>query len=191
MPADLVAALLAVTGQHRAGFRDHVLYSIALGTGLREHEIAALDVGDVFDGVRVARRIRLRVWKRPRRPELDDPERQIVALPDGTFYKLDKWIRIQPAPLELGRALFLSERGQRLSTRAIRHNLRTWQARAGIAPPFSFHHLRHTAIDLMRQRTRDLALVQRFARHSDIRTTGRYMHPSIDELTRAVREQPS
>ena len=31
-------ALLKVTGEHRAGFRDHVLYAMALGTGLREHD---------------------------------------------------------------------------------------------------------------------------------------------------------
>jgi integrase len=38
---------------------------VALGTGLREHEIAALDVGDVLheDG-RVRRRITLRTFKR-------------------------------------------------------------------------------------------------------------------------------
>ena len=35
-------ALLKVTGEHRAGFRDHVLYAMALGTGLREHELIAL-----------------------------------------------------------------------------------------------------------------------------------------------------
>ena len=38
-------ALLKVTGEHRAGFRDHVLYAMALGTGLREHELIALSVG--------------------------------------------------------------------------------------------------------------------------------------------------
>jgi integrase len=37
-------ALLKVTGEHRAGFRDHVLYAMALGTGLREHELIALSV---------------------------------------------------------------------------------------------------------------------------------------------------
>lgn len=41
-------ALLKVTGEHRAGYRDHVLYAMALGTGLREHELIALTVGDVF-----------------------------------------------------------------------------------------------------------------------------------------------
>ena len=34
--------LLQVTGEHRAGFRDHMIVSLALGTGLRMHEIAAL-----------------------------------------------------------------------------------------------------------------------------------------------------
>jgi len=42
--------LLKVTGEHKAGFRDHVLFSLALGTGLRDHELLALDVGDVFGG---------------------------------------------------------------------------------------------------------------------------------------------
>lgn len=59
------ATLLKVTGEHRDGFRDHCIFAVALGTGLREHEIAALDVRDVLheDG-RVRRRIALRIFKR-------------------------------------------------------------------------------------------------------------------------------
>ncbi len=51
------ATLLKVTGEHRDGFRDHVIFAVALRTGLREHEIAALDVGDVLhDDGRVRRK---------------------------------------------------------------------------------------------------------------------------------------
>ena len=58
-------ALLKVTGQHVAGWRDHCIFSLAMGTGLREHEILALDVGDVFDDAgRAKRRVALRVFKR-------------------------------------------------------------------------------------------------------------------------------
>lgn len=32
--------LLKVTNEHRAGYRDHMLYALALGTGLREHELS-------------------------------------------------------------------------------------------------------------------------------------------------------
>ena len=57
--------LLKLTGEHRRGFRDHVILSIALGTALREHEIAALDVGDIVnEHGRIRRRVPLRVFKR-------------------------------------------------------------------------------------------------------------------------------
>jgi integrase len=56
-------ALLKVTSEHRAGFRDHVLYAMALGTGLREHELIALTVGDVFRDGRHRRRLLLSVFK--------------------------------------------------------------------------------------------------------------------------------
>jgi hypothetical protein len=35
------AKVLKVTGEHARGFRDHVLFALALGTGLREHEALA------------------------------------------------------------------------------------------------------------------------------------------------------
>ena len=41
--------ILKTTGEHHDGFRDHVLISLALGTEPREHELLALDMGDVFD----------------------------------------------------------------------------------------------------------------------------------------------
>ncbi|HXG45258.1 MAG TPA: hypothetical protein VNJ71_10930 [Gemmatimonadales bacterium] len=79
--------LLKVTGEHRDGFRDHVIFAVALGTGLREHEIAALDVGDVLhqDG-RLKRRIALRTFKR----SSTEPATQEVCIPDSLFYKLGK-----------------------------------------------------------------------------------------------------
>jgi site-specific recombinase XerD len=44
---DEAERLLEVTGQHVDGFRDHVIFQLALATGLREHEIVGLNVGDV------------------------------------------------------------------------------------------------------------------------------------------------
>ena len=81
--------LLRVTGQRLDGFRDHVIYSVALGAGLREHEIVALNIGDVFDEAGHARRrLRLRVFKRAS----EDPAPQEVMLPDLVRAKLEKLI---------------------------------------------------------------------------------------------------
>ncbi|NOU26371.1 MAG: site-specific integrase, partial [Polyangiaceae bacterium] len=83
------ARVLKVTGEHRDGFRDHVILSVALGTALRQHEIAALDVGDIVaDDGRVRRRIALRVFKR----SSAHPAPQQVFLPDATWYKLTKFL---------------------------------------------------------------------------------------------------
>ena len=60
------AAILAATAVHR---RDHVIYSLALGTGLRLAEIVGLNVGDVF-AVDGSPRSRVRV-----RPEMADHRR--------------------------------------------------------------------------------------------------------------------
>jgi integrase len=54
--------LLKVTGEHRAGYRDHLLYAMALGTGLREHELIALSLGDVFRDGKPRRRLLLSVF---------------------------------------------------------------------------------------------------------------------------------
>ena len=52
--------LLAVTAQAPRP-RDHVLFSMALGTGLRLSELLALNVGDITsDGVAIRTRVRLR-----------------------------------------------------------------------------------------------------------------------------------
>jgi len=59
--------LLKVTGEHRAGYRDQVLYAMALGTGLREHELIALSVGDVFRDGRPRKRLLLSVFKAAQR----------------------------------------------------------------------------------------------------------------------------
>lgn len=62
---------MKVTGEHRAGYRDHVIFAVALGAGLREHELLALDVGDVFDedGRAEGHPARVQAQRRPvRRP---------------------------------------------------------------------------------------------------------------------------
>jgi len=184
------ANVLRATGEHRAGFRDHVLLSLALGTALREHEIAALDVGDVLheDG-RVRRRITLRVFKR----SSAHPATQDVFLPDATWYKLGKflaWKRGRGESLEPAAPLFVSRRKKRIATRTLRYLFHLWQDRAGLDRRFNFHALRHSALTNLYRRTRDIRVVQRVARHKSVDTTTIYAAPTDEDILRAVRELP-
>ena len=184
------AKLLKVTGEHARGYRDHVLIATSLGTGLREHELLALDVGDIFnDDGKARRRVQLRVFKRSN----DDASSQQVFLPDALRAKLEKlyrWKKRRGESLAGEAPLFVSRNGNRLSDRQLRHLFHQWQERAGFDRRLSFHALRHTCMTTLYRRTRDLRVVQRAARHRSIVSTAIYTHVGDQQLLEALREQP-
>lgn len=180
-------ALLRVTGQHVAGWRDHCIYSLAMGTGLRQHEMLALDVGDVFDeGGRAKRRVALRVFKRSAK----EPAPQEVLLPDAVRAKLEKLLATRKRAGEAitpATPVFVSRLGRRLSARQLREAFAVWQKRAGFERHLSVHVLRHSACSSVYRQSKDLRLTQKFARHKSVVTTSIYTHPTDDELLRAVQ----
>jgi len=184
------ADLLRVTGLRKDGFRDHVIFSIALGTGLREHEILALNVGQVFTPAgRARRRLVLQVFKRSNR----DVSMQEVLTPDTLRAKLEKllaWKRSEGQPVEANAPLFLSRNGDRLSPRQLRELFAKWQREAGFDRRFSFHALRHTACTNLYRGTRDIRVTQRFARHKSVTSTAIYTHPTDEDMARAVAQLP-
>ncbi len=196
------ARLLKVSGKHVDGFRDHVIFALALGCALRESEIVGLDVGDVSpDGLKVRRVVQLRVYKRA--GENVDPKDQRIYLTDGVYYKLQKYLRSRyrnhtPVGTE---PLFQATRsnqnggrgGGRMSTRRLRELFVEWQIAADFdaKPLYNFHSLRHTAITNVRRKTKDIRIAQKVARHANIATTVRYEHASDQEMLDAVKAMRS
>ena len=181
--------LLKVTGQRLDGFRDHLLYSLALATGLRQHELLALNVGDVLpeNSDRVRRRLPLRVFKGSR----NESDPQEVILPELVREKIKKFLDVRKrdgAVLSSSTPLFLSRIGRRLSARQVRDTFAQWQKRAGFERLFHFHSLRHAACTNLYRRTKDLRLTQRFGRHKSVLTTTIYTHPSDEDLLRSVQD---
>jgi integrase/recombinase XerC len=179
--------LLKISGQHAEDFRDHMIFSLALGCALREHEIVALDVRDVADerGLKAKRAIDLRVFKGSRR----EKGVQRVHVPDGTYYKLEKYLRARflnwkPMATE---PLFPTRQSARLSTRRLREMFAEWQQRAGFDHHYKFHALRHTSLTNVYRATKNIRLVQRVARHASLNTTVIYEHASDGDVAAAVR----
>src|SRR5688572_21656941 len=150
-------ALLTTTGDRVAGWRDHVLYALALGTALREHEVLALDVGDVFHTDHRARgRVQLRVFKESN----PDPKTQQVLLSRTLRAKLERYLarRIDAGEVIVpDTPLFPSRERDRLSSRQLRTAFVRWQESAGFERRLHFHAVRHTAITAFYRKTRDLA----------------------------------
>jgi len=182
LTADEMQALLRVTAGHP---RDHVIFSLALGTGLRLGELVGLDVGDLFFPTgqpRLRVRVRAEIAKRGRAGDVFLPDALAPKLTAFWRYKIVQHESLDPhAPLLCG----LSRR--RISTRRIQVLFREWQERAGFDRPYCFHTLRHTAVTNVYRASRDLFLAQRFARHASPLTTTIYTHPSDEELRDRVR----
>ncbi len=121
--------------------RDHLIYSLALGTGLRLAEIVGLDVGDGYttDG-KPKSRVRLR-------PEIAKGGRAgDVFVPDALAAKLRRFWRHKATRREGLRPedpLFCSQSRTRISPRRVQFAFRTWQIKAGFDRLYPFHCLRH------------------------------------------------
>jgi integrase len=165
--------------------RDHVIISLALGTGLRLAEIVGLNVGDVFapDGMpRVRVRVRAAIAKGGRAADVFLPERLVAKL--KRFWR---WKRERRESMETDAPLFANQSRRRISKRRVQHAWTGWQRRAGFDRSYGFHALRHTAVTNVYRASRDLFLAQRFARHASPLTTTVYTHPSDEDARRSLR----
>jgi site-specific recombinase XerC len=182
LTTDEQRAVLRVT---QTNVRDHLIISLALGTGLRLAEIVGLDVGDVFapDGTPRGRvRVRAAIAKGGRAADVFLPDRLVAKL--KRFWR---WKRARAENLSPAAPLFANQSGRRISKRRVQFAWATWQRRAGFDRIYSFHCLRHSSISAVYAMTHDLFLAQRFARHLSPLTTTVYTHPSDEDVQRHLR----
>ncbi|MCI0568732.1 MAG: site-specific integrase [Acidobacteria bacterium] len=121
--------------------RDHLIYSLALGTGLRLAEI--VDIGDVYIDDRTPRtrlRIRPEIAKGGRRGDVFLPDALMGKLRRFWTHKALRWEGLQPQD-----PLFCSQSRVRISKRRVQFAFRTWQVKAGFDRLYPFHALRHYA----------------------------------------------
>jgi len=174
------AEQVAILRASANNLRDHLIYSLALGTGLRLAEIVGMNVGEVYtpDG-KPRNRVRLRA-------EIVEGGRVgDVFLPAALSAKLRRFWRHKATRREGLRPedpLLCSQSRTRISPRRVQFAFRTWQVKAGFDRLYPLHALRHTAITNVYRASRDLFLAQRFARHVSHLTTTVSTHPSDEEI---------
>ena len=159
--------------------RDRAIAKMLFYSGLRIGELTKLDVEDVPISARKGKVI-VRSGK-------GDAYRE-VALNAEVREALERWLveRRKNYPSGEEAALFLSQRGKRLSTRAVDFIVRRIGEEAALEEPLSAHALRHTCMTNLVRAGYDLVLVAEIAGHKRLETTRRYSLPSAADREAAM-----
>ena len=171
---DLIAATHSPSNPQ--ALRETAIVELLYGTGARISEIVSLNVSDVMkiDGGEVAN---LR---------LTGKGGKVRVVPLGTFARaaLDQYlVRIRPALINKDReALFLNDRGGRLSRQSMWTMVSEAAKRAQIPTEVSPHSLRHSYATHLLDGGADVRVVQELLGHSSVTTTQIYTLVTIDKL---------
>ena len=176
LPVDDVLALLEATrvDDSPRGLRDAALLELLYATGARISEAVGLDVDDVMSaGATVLLR------GKGGKDRLVPVGRHALAAVDAYL------VRGRPALLAAGRgtpALFLNNRGGRLSRQSAWTVLRLAAERAGLPADISPHTLRHSFATHLLDGGADVRVVQELLGHASVTTTQIYTLVTVDRL---------
>ena len=157
-------------------------------TGLRVSELASVRIGDLtLSGATPV------VWvvggKGRKRGPGDRPEREPVTLSRLLVRHLRdylKWKKLVGEGTDPTDHLFLSNRGQQISVRAVQMIFKRACSAGGLPAYYSVHSLRHSWGTYLYAKTKNLRLVQKELRHKNIQTTTVYADVTPEEAARAV-----
>jgi len=144
--------------------RDRVIVELFLGTGIRLQELVSLDIDDVDLDAK-----HLRICAKGNVP-------QVRFLKSNLRSLLRRYLAERRKHGTADAALFLSNRGTRISSRQVANRVKFWLAEAGIEKSLGPHGLRHSFATHLYAVTSDLLVVKRALGHRDISTTEIYTH---------------
>jgi len=173
LDVDEMSQLLRPAGTDPLALRDAAMLELMYSSGLRLAELVGLNLDDVDRGDAL-----LRVTgKGSKQRDLPVGRQALRALAD--------WLRARPGlatPEEP--ALFVSQRGRRLSPRAVQKRFRERGITAGLARGVHPHMLRHSFASHLLESSGDLRAVQELLGHADISTTQIYTHLDFQHLAK-------
>jgi integrase/recombinase XerC len=171
LDADRMARLLDIKGDGAIVDRDRAMLELLYSSGLRLAELIDLNVGDIDPNDAT-----VQVTGKGNKD-------RIVPVGRKALQALTSWHKSRPAMATADeKALFVSNRGQRLSPRSVQARVSYWAKRQGIDSKVYPHLFRHSFATHMLESSHDLRGVQELLGHTNISTTQVYTHLDFQHL---------
>ena len=173
LSVDEISALFDFDASDPFGARDLAILELFYSSGLRLSELSALE----RDGVD-RQQGEVRVMGK-------GSKERIVPVGRKALQALDHWLSLRGEVAATGEtALFVNNRGSRLSNRGIQYRLDHRARNAGLGRQLHPHMLRHSFASHMLESSGDLRSVQEMLGHADIGTTQIYTHLDFQHLAK-------
>ena len=170
------AVIIAKSKAHQGPVRDQCIIELALGSGLRVSEIAALKLEDI-DLKRGGNSLIVRHGKGDKLRQVKFSSSLKTLIQEYLDY------RTSDSPY-----LFVSERQDHMFPTAIQKVFKKWAKRSGLPARYSIHSCRHYYASALLRVSKNLRLVQQQLGHSNPSTTTVYAFALNEEITEAVEK---
>jgi integrase/recombinase XerC len=171
LDADRMARLLDIPGDGALVDRDRAILELLYSSGLRLSELTDLDLGDVdmHDAT-------VHVTGKGNKDRIIPVGRKALAA-------LRQWGLTRSGLADVDEtALFVSNRGSRISPRSVQARVTHWARRQGIDTNVYPHLFRHSFATHLLESSHDLRGVQELLGHANISTTQVYTHLDFQHL---------
>ena len=170
---DEAARMVDLPADTPEAIRDKAMFELFYSSGLRLAELVSLDPAqlDLSAGeVRVTGK---------------GSKTRIVPLGSYAIAALQAWLAVRDQLANAGEpALFVGQRGSRISPRVVQLRMKQWGIKQGITSNVHPHLLRHSFATHVLQSSGDLRAVQEMLGHASISTTQVYTHLDFQYLSK-------
>ena len=158
------------------GWRDRAILETLYSTGMRVSELAGLDLNDVDDisGTVIVRG--------------KGKKERLCPIGNAALQVIRRYRAKRPSKLRVPYALFVSQKGTRLTVRQIDRVLARYVRAAQLPASISPHSLRHSFATHLLDRGADLRSVQELLGHASLSTTQIYTHITPQRLKKVYEQ---
>ncbi|MEH6570250.1 MAG: tyrosine recombinase XerC [Halioglobus sp.] len=175
LDADQVTKYLEFDKSSEIALRDCAMAELFYSSGLRLAELVAVNLNDIDSHSQLI--------------TVTGKGNKTRTLPVGSvaLKAIDEWLRVRPesaADADAAQALFVSNRGVRISARSVQARLKLQGRKSGMHQDVHPHMLRHSFASHMLESSGDLRAVQELLGHANISTTQIYTHLDFQHLAK-------